>query len=168
MLISHLALVSTLLSQGLPAPRRVIEGERLIESGRATLGSLLEQDMTDFGPDWGDHAQLYWPVHEVGAQLVLRPEVTRPGRYDVYVDFTQAPDYGRVSVRLDSGRARTFDGYAPTVRPFRFRLGTADLTAGRHELTITVIGTNKTSGDYSVGVDRIELVPVRARAPRSL
>jgi hypothetical protein len=168
MLISQLLLVPMLLSQGLPAPRRVIEGERLIESGRATVGSLIEQDMAEFGPDWSGNAQLYWTVHEVGAQMVLQPEVTRPGRYDIYVHFTQASDYGRVSVRLDNGRARTFDGYAPTVRPFRFRLGTADLSAGRHELTITVTGTHKTSGDYYVGIDRIELVPVRARAPRRL
>ena len=123
---------------------------------------------TKFGPDWGGNAQLYWGIHDVRARLVLRIDVTRRGRYDVYVNFTQAPDYAQVSVRVGHGPVRAFDGHASTVRVFRFRVGTADLNPGPVELTITVTGKNKVSSDYYVGVDRIELIPVKARPPRSL
>ena len=157
-----------IMGQGLPPPRRVIEGERLIDAASITEGTLIHQDMTEFGPDWGGNAQLYWAIHQVGARLVLRTEVTRGGRYDVYINFTQAPDYAQVGVRLGRGPARTFDGHASTVRVFRFRLGTADLNPGPLQLTITVTGKNKVSSDYYVGVDRIELIPVKARPPRSL
>ena len=146
----------------------MIEGERLIGDGRATAGHLIQQDMTEFGPDWGGGAQLFWTIHEIGARLTLAPEILHAGRYDVFIQFTQASDYGKVTIRLDGGPARPFDGYAPTVRPFRVRIVTAELTAGRHTLVITLVGKNKVSGDTFVGIDRVEFVPVRARPPQKL
>jgi hypothetical protein len=168
MIMSPAIVIAALLAQGLPPPRRVIEAERLIDGAQMTHGTVIQQEMVEYGPDWGGGAQLYWAIHEVGARIVMHPEVTRAGRYDVYVHFTQAPDYARVSVRFDAGPVKTFDGWATTVRPFRFRLATVELAAGRHDLTITVVGKNKVSDDYYVGVDRIEFVPVHARPPRSL
>jgi len=168
MIMPGALLMVALLAQGLPPPRRVIEAERLIGGAEMTQGTVIQQDMLEYGPDWGGGAQLYWAIHEIGARLVIHPEVTRAGRYDLYVHFTQASDYARISVRFDAGPVKTFDGYATTVRPFRFRLATMELAAGRHDLTITVVGKHKVSDDYYVGVDRIEFVPVHARPPRSL
>jgi hypothetical protein len=155
-------------SPALPPPRRVIEAERLIETALATQGGLMHQDMTEFGPDWGGNAQLWWYATKPHAILRLAPTVLLAGRYDVYVVFTKAHDYGRISVRLDSTPPAIVDLYAGTIRPERVRIVTAVLATGRHQLSLEIIGKNELADGHTVGIDRIEFVPVKPVIPLSL
>jgi hypothetical protein len=152
----------------LPPPRRVIEAERLIETARLSQGQLMHQDMSEFGPDWSGNGQLWWYSTGLGGTLHLAPSVPVAGRYEIYVAFTKAPDYGQVRIQVDDAKPRTVDLYAGTIRPERVLVATAALSIGTHRLLFEIVGKNRLSTAHYVGIDRIELVPVKAVSPSSL
>ena len=117
--------------------------------------------MTQFGPGWGGNAQLFWTVNDIGAQLRLAPTIPSAGRYKVFLLFTKAPDFGRFKASFDGKTEIIVDGYAATVGRDQAFLGEHDLSAGPHELLITVAGRNHNSTGFYVGLDRIEFKSVR-------
>src|SRR5262245_23943298 len=79
----------------------VIEAESLVGSAQTTRGSIGVQDMQGFGPGWGGGAQLFWGGPQIGAQLRLSFSTTVTGRYEVFLQFTKAPDFAAVRAQLD-------------------------------------------------------------------
>ena len=149
-------------------PRRVIEAERLLETAERNQGSIMHQEMSEFGPDWSGNGQLWWFFAKPGGVLKLYPNVPLAGRYEIYVGFTQAADYGVIRIRVDDLKPKTVDLYAGTVRPYKVLIATGALTVGKHLIVVEIIGKNKQAKEYNVGLDRIELVPVKPVVPISM
>ena len=137
-----------------------LEAETLLPSAQATHGKVGVQRMTDFGNVWGGNEQLFWEVGQPGAQLRVEPKVPRAGRYEVFVAFTKAPDFGLLEASFDGGSAITINGYGKDVTRDRALLGMFDLTAGPHQLLLAISGRDRLSTGFRVGIDRIELKPV--------
>ncbi len=78
------------------------------------------------------------------------------------VDLTKACDYGIVQLSLD-GKAvgKPIDLYYPEVSTSGpISLGTHDLTAGDHRLTVEIVGANpRAMPSYMFGIDRIDVRP---------
>ena len=111
---------------------------------------------------WKNDEQLWWTGARPGDKLVLAVPVAKAGRYEVSVNLTKARDYGIVRLSLD-GRAvgGPIDLYFPdVVNSGPISLGTHDLTAGQHRLTVEIVGANPQAVKaYMFGIDRIELKP---------
>ena len=90
--------------------------------------------------------------------------VTAAGQCEVMVHLTKAIDYGIVQFSVDDRKAGEpidlfHDGVVPTGP---LSLGTFDLSAGQHRLTVEIVGANpQAQKSYMFGIDRIELKPVR-------
>jgi hypothetical protein len=137
-----------------------IEAESLLDSSRATHGSVARQNMRPFGLGWSHGEQLFWSVAQPGAQLQLTFRTAAAGRYQVFLDFTRAPDYGSARVSFDGAPNVSFSGYAPTVSRGRALLSVLDLAAGVHELLVQVIRKDGKSAGLYVGLDRVVLKPI--------
>jgi hypothetical protein len=77
--------------------------------------------------------------------------------------LTRAPGYGRVEVTLDGRRVgTTFDGFAgEVIPPTRVPLGCVELSEGSHRLRFTALGKNTRATGCAMGIDCLELRPVR-------
>jgi hypothetical protein len=72
--------------------------------------------------------------------------------------LTKAGDYGIADIQIDAAEPLSFDGYSATgVTTQQVDLGTAQLTAGNHQLVITLTGKNPASTGFLVGVDLLDL-----------
>jgi hypothetical protein len=139
---------------------RMFEAESLLAVTTVTHGSIGVQGMTSYGTGWSGGAQLFWSVAVSGARLrVLLPPVS-PGRYEVFLAYTRAPDYGLLKASFDGAPEVTLDGYAAKVAPARDRLAVLEFTTGSHELLLSVAGRDPASTGLRAGLDRIELRPV--------
>src|SRR6185295_5411769 len=94
-------------------------------------------------------------------QLTFRTAAA--GRYQVFLDFTRAPDYGVVRASFDGAPNVSFNGYAPTVSRDRALLGVLDLPKGAHGLLVEVARKDGKSAGLYVGLDRVVLEPVEGR-----
>jgi hypothetical protein len=138
-----------------------IEAESLIGSAKTTSGKVSMQDMRPFGPGWSGGSQLFWAVTEIGAELRLPFPVSAAGRYDIFLDFTRAPDFALVRASVDGAPPVSFNGYATVVTRDRALLGMRDLTPGAHEVLVKVTMKDGQSHGLNVGLDRIELNPAK-------
>jgi len=130
-------------------------------------GQLESQGMGAFGSgQWKNDEQLWWTGARPKDKLVLAVPVARRGRYEVLVHLTKARDYGVVRLALDDGKPdEPIDLYNPTVVPSGpISLGSYDLTAGQHKLTVEIVGANPAAEkSYMFGIDRIELKAAAGR-----
>jgi hypothetical protein len=88
--------------------------------------------------------------------------VDKGGSYKVSVALTKARDYGIVQLYLDGQKAgEPVDLYNPTVIPSGpVDLGTHELAAGQHKLTVEIVGANpKAIQGFMFGLDRVILGP---------
>ena len=135
----------------------MIEGESHALSPKATQGTVEVQTMEGFAGTWSGEAQLWWKPAAPGARLTLTLPVTSAGDYDLVGYFTQAPDYGDVSVRVNGSAdplPTVFHGYAETVKPSGpISLGRVSLKAGANRLDLEVMGKDVLSSNYLVGLD---------------
>jgi WD40 repeat protein len=144
-----------------PGPIR-LEAERLPVVGREGCATR-EQDMAPWNRSlWSDGRQLLVMARRGG---YVELEVTCPaaGRYQFAVGLTRADDYGVVQVSLD-GKAvdEPFDGFNAAVVPSgKIELGTVELTRGTHRVRFTAVGKNARSKNYYLGIDYLELRPVK-------
>lgn len=121
------------------------------------------QDMHTWGAkQWGGGQQLACAA-ENGGSLELEFVMPEKGRYEITVDLTLAPDFGRLKILVD--------GHVLSMRPDCFcarvepsgplSLGIHELKPGPHRLIVAVSGKNPLSTGYSFGIDAIEMFPRR-------
>ena len=153
-------------------PGNVIEAESLLSQAKASAGDLTIQNMSGFGPQWGQGSQLFWHVPALGdraprdwSRLTLPLQVSADGSYEITLFFTGAPDFGNVRVSLRGVEAGDYMGYAPSVILQPFPLGQHALAAGSNPLVLTVFGKQSESTNYLVGLDRIEVEPAMVPMP---
>jgi len=152
-----------------PGGALVWEGERLFTDRQFKLrgGRLGTQPMSSFGSDWSGDAQLLWMDAQNGSSLDLQIEIDTAGVYVVSLGLTKGPDFGIVQAAVDGARSRDgFDGYSPKVtRDGSVELGSFTLQPGPHTISLTVVGKNRQSSGFLVGVDRVAATPSRGRTP---
>lgn len=143
----------------------VLEGAAL-KILKATAGTAEPQtNMNQFKGKWSEDRQLVWQPLGKGESLTLEIPVDSTGKFEIKAKFTMAPDYGQIRLAMDTrpllnGRARDF--YYNDTRPAQLlSLGTVSLDKGKHRLMITVQDKNPKSHGYRVGIDEIQLVPVK-------
>lgn len=148
----------------LKAPRQVagaIEAEDL-PIVRRTGGNTDRQYMAiDYGAGrWSGDAQLVWTWAKPGARLTFLVPVAKSGKYDLTVALTRAKDFGTIQFALDGRKiGQPVDLYNPEVTPLPpFSIATPDLSAGSHELTMELVGSNKKAEGTFVGIDYIKLI----------
>lgn len=125
-----------------------------LESLRVVEGSAAPQDMTGFGAGlWSRDRHLFVD----GETVVLEWTLDRPLKGPLELHATRAPDFGIVTLELDGWPvAERVDLYAPRVIPSGpIPLGRHDLRAGRHRLTLRVVGKNRASTGTRAGLDAL-------------
>ncbi|HEY3416613.1 MAG TPA: DUF2961 domain-containing protein [Armatimonadota bacterium] len=140
----------------------VLEGENLKVLVKA--GAPGQQSMDNWPGQWSNATQLFWTQTKIGDRLVLAVPVKDAGRYDIQAQFTKAGDYGIVQLYLDEEKlGDPIDLYNQGVIPSgEIKLGTRELTAGEHKLTLEIVGANeKAAKSYLVGLDYLKLTPVK-------
>jgi hypothetical protein len=111
------------------------------------------------GVSWSSGAQAWIHGTKAGDKVVLGFTVPSTGSYDLSTVLTKAADYGIADIQIDDQAAVSFDGYvAAGVSTQEVDLGTEQLTAGSHQLTITLTGKNPAATGYLVGLDLLDLV----------
>ncbi len=136
-----------------------IEGEKLKILGK-TAGQTLEQEMTGFEGKWSNDAHLWWTGAKPGDKLDLALPVGKTGKYKIGLQLTKAPDYGIVQLYLDGQKlSGPIDLYHESVIPTGLlALGSQDLKAGDHKLTVEIVGANdKAIKGYMFALDYVKL-----------
>jgi len=140
-----------------------IEAERM---GRVAVegGDIGPQNMSGWGAHhWSGGTQLFFRPRAKGAHVTLELSVPKDGRYELDVYYTKAVDYGIVQLHLD-GKAigQPFDGFNNGVIPSgKVAYGTVELEAGKHKVKFQVVGKNKASTGYFMGIDCLTLRPAK-------
>jgi hypothetical protein len=148
-----------------PAYKKIagaIEGEQL-KILAMTAGNPHEQDLSGFGDQWSHDAHLWWTGAKPGDKLDLALPVAKAGKYELAVRLTKARDYGIVQLSLNGNTlGEPIDLYDPHVVPTpELKLGTHELTAGDHKLTIEIAGANAQAvKSYMFGLDYVRLIEV--------
>jgi hypothetical protein len=110
------------------------------------------------GVSWSGGAQAWIHGAKAGDKTVLGFTVPTTGSYQLSTVLTKAADYGIVGIQVDGGSAVQFDGYqASGVGTQNVDLGTVPLSAGNHQLSVTVSGKNAAAIGYLAGVDVLDL-----------
>ena len=100
----------------------------------------------------------WWRAAAAGQSLTLRFQVKQAGQHTLLAAFTTAPDYGDFEVTVDQNPPLLVTGFTP--RPQRgapVPLGSFDLTAGEHQLTVRTKGKAEQSSGFSFGLDCLVL-----------
>jgi hypothetical protein len=146
------------------AVRGVLEGERLKILGK-TGGNPQEQDLGGFpGGQWSNEAHLWWIEAKPGDKLDLAIPVAAGGKKKLILQMTKARDYGIVQLCLDGQKlGEPIDLYDPEVVPTGpVNLGTHELSAGEHKLTVEITGANPSAVKaYMFGLDYVKLEPAQ-------
>jgi hypothetical protein len=116
------------------------------------------------GARWSNGEQLFCSGGKRGyVDLDILADGALEDRYRLDIYFTRAPDYGMVEVSLDGKKlGEIFDGFDEEVVPSgKIEFGEVELTKGHHCLRFTVIDKNPRSTNYFMGIDCLDLKPVR-------
>jgi hypothetical protein len=147
-----------------PPPMKIpgaIEGEALVSSATTDSGSVVTQDMAAFDGQWSGLTQLWWHPANGSGTLTLPVNAPSAGTYEIVGYFTQAPDYGKVRLKVgDETMGPEVNLYASGVRatgPVSF--GKAALKSGSNPLTLELTGKDEKSVGYLVGLDALVLKP---------
>ncbi|MBL8853784.1 MAG: c-type cytochrome [Planctomycetaceae bacterium] len=137
------------------------EGEKL-KLVEKTSGNATSQDMRGFNGDrWSGHDHLWWTGGKPGDRLSVEIEVAEAATYEVSVSLTKAIDYGIVQMHWDGQKVGDpIDCFHPNqvVNTGMLSLGTHALTAGKHKLTIEIVGANPQAvKQHMVGLDFVLL-----------
>ena len=116
--------------------------------------------MTGFNGQWSNDAHLWWTEAKPGDKLDLALPIAKPGKYNLSLQLTQAPDYAIVQLYLDGQTlGEPVDLYHRSVAP-RGPLAreTTQLSAGQHKLTIEILGANDHAiKNYMFGLDYVKV-----------
>ena len=133
-----------------------VEAESLLPAVSATVPA--DPQGSCCGVSWSGGSQLWIHGTKAGDKVVLEFAVPTAGTYHLSTVLTKAADYGIAQIGVDGNTPVTFDGYAAAgVSTENVDLGNAVLTAGKHQLSITVTGKNPAAIGYLVGVDLLDL-----------
>lgn len=133
-----------------------VEGESMLPPVSSTVP--VDPQGNCCGVSWSNGTQAWIHGTKAGDKVVLGFTVPTTGSYDLSAVLTKAADYGIAELEV-AGAKVTFDGYvAAGVSTQQVDLGTAQLTAGSHQLTITLTGRNPAATGYLVGLDFLDLV----------
>ncbi|TDE09671.1 DUF2961 domain-containing protein [Jiangella asiatica] len=134
-----------------------VEGESLLPAVSAT--APIEAQGNCCGVSWSGGAQLWFRADSADDAAVLSFDVPTAGTYDASAVLTQAADYGVVRLSVDGGLVgAAFDGYNDGVRVADpVSLGSLTLSAGQHELALTLTGRNASATGFLVGLDQLLL-----------
>ncbi len=148
-----------------PAIKRVpgaIEGEKMKILAKTT-GPAREHDLFDNESKWSGDAHLRWLEAQPGDKLDLALPVAKAGKFKLLAQFTRAPRYGIFQLSLDGKRlGEPIDLHNGELIPSgEIDLGTHELTAGEHKLSVEIVGANPKAGKkFMFGLDYVKLVPV--------
>ncbi len=143
----------------IPTERFEAEGLTVVSEERCPV---VRQEMSDWGGRmWSGQKQLFCRARE-GARVEFEFRVSKTGRRRMRLLATAAPDYGTIRVSVDGKNFETdFDLYAGRVCPSgSLELGERRLTAGKHTLSVWVVGKNTERGELLLrsgctGSDRV-------------
>ena len=109
--------------------------------------------------NWSGAEQLWWKDGKPGDRLVLALPVLQAGKYTLKADLTKAIDYAIAQFSLDGEPlGEPIDFINNGVINEVFTLGTVELTAGQHKLSIELTGANEGAVKrYMIGVDYLLL-----------
>ncbi|MGW6276760.1 DUF2961 domain-containing protein [Kribbella sp. NPDC055071] len=142
--------------QGISGSTLRIEGEAMLPPISSTVP--VDPQGSCCGVNWSNGAQAWVHGSKAGDKVVLGFAVPTTGSYDLAATLTKAADYGIVELQLDNNPATTFDGYAASgVTTQKVPLGTASLTAGNHQLVITLTGKTPAATGFLAGLDTLDL-----------
>ncbi len=137
-----------------------LEGEGLKVLSK-TGGNAKPQGMGGFGAEWSGAAQLWWTGAKPGQKLTLALPVAEKGKYNLKATLTMARDYGIIDAALDDKPVATaWDGYngPKVIHSDELDWGTHELSAGEHQLTITITGKHADAAPgYMVGLDYVRM-----------
>ena len=154
-----------------PPPAGVIrvEAESLAAKFQPDHGQARVQNMRHFGAGWSDNGQLWWTGGKPGAIYSLKLPDIASGSWDLTLFPTTAHDYGTAKFSV-AGEIRQADFYSEKVdtgEPITFR----GVTVSPDELLqidIEITGKNpQAKAAYMVGLDRIELSPVKGAVAKT-
>jgi hypothetical protein len=136
-----------------------IEGESL-KTIEKTAGNAGPQNMGSFRLDrWSNNEQLWWTGAKPGEKLSLEFTVPDFGQHELFIVMGKAVNYGIVRLSLDDAPLGEFDLYNDgVITTGVVSLGTRELKAGKHRLTVEIIGANlKAAKGYMFGLDYLYL-----------
>jgi hypothetical protein len=157
LLASVLGLAATTASAA-----EIREAESLLPAVSATAPAEAQPNCC--GVTWSGGTQLWFRGVRAGDSFTVNLPVSTAGQYDLSAVLTRAPDYGKVRFAIDGiAVGQLFDGYAATVQRIApTALGSVALTAGTHQLKLTVTGKNPASSGFFAGIDTLTLNRVGA------
>ncbi len=150
-------------------PVKMLEAESLpfrLEGLRTRV-----QEMSEFGPDWGNNRQLLIEARKGARFWVDLTELREPFYYlDLY--YTKGPDYGNADIFLNDINVGKIQGYSPYILPTgKVRLEIPEKIsgwepiAGAFKISFRVTEKDSLSKGYHLGIDGISLAPHRVYIP---
>jgi hypothetical protein len=138
-----------------------VEDLRLIEYANCN------QSIQDMAPwdrrRWSNGRQLLLDYTRKGGYAEVEVPVETAGRYRLAVYFTKSVNLGQVAVSLDGQvLGAPFDAYEAEVwPPQRVEFGEVELAPGKHRLRFTAVGRNPRAIGYDMGIDCLQLQPIK-------
>ncbi|WP_442483823.1 C1 family peptidase [Aeoliella sp. SH292] len=110
---------------------------------------------------WSNSRDLRCKAEEEGSVELDFP-VAKPGKYRVRLLATASPESGVVEAMLDDHSPEKIDLYSGELSPAgSLELGTHELPAGVHRVTVRVLGKHPLSSGHEFGLDAIDLLPAK-------
>jgi hypothetical protein len=146
--------VDTTVAPSDPANELVIEGESLVPSA---TGTPVTNQASSGQLSWSNDRQLRVNAVEPFDETTVTFQVPRGGRYQMASDMTFGANFGVAAIAVDGVQVAEFDGSGTrNLLHRRFPLGSHDLSAGDHTLTLTALRPGS-GGLYRIGLDLLRL-----------
>ena len=146
--------VETMVKPSDPANELLIEGESLVASAVGTI--VTNQESTGL-LSWSGNRQLRVNAVEPFDATTVTFQVPRSGRYVMSSDMTFGANFGVAAIAVDGVQVAEFDGSGSrNLLRRRFPLGTQQLSAGDHTLTLTALRPGS-GGQMRIGLDLLRL-----------
>jgi hypothetical protein len=130
---------------------------------RAATAPVVLHERFGAEPRWSGGAFLRFQARQAGDHLTLELPLRCRGRYALKLHLARQPVGGQGQVFFDGRRVgETLDSYHAVASPSTFGVGEIRAKAGRHTLTVEVVGRNERSAGYEIGLDQIEWEPLKA------
>lgn len=141
-----------------------LEGGALRPPVETSAPLTLQRMLQDFGEGWSNEAQALFKADEPEDYVTLGFNIPEDGSYTLSAVFTKGPQYGIHTLALDGTQVGSpFDAYNSETTPSsRIEFSKAQLTEGKHTITITVTGKNPKSEGYKVGIDFLQFESIKS------